>query len=371
MKQLSIRSLCVRNLRNLLQVDIEPCAGINVVVGDNGQGKTSLLEAAYAVATTRSFRTLRSRELISHGADACSVRAEVIKAGVPGELLFSISQTRRLLKVDQEKTPSLMEYVLCLPVVVFHAGELELSAGRAHARRRLLDRVALFVDWRSHEHKMAHQRAMKARQKLLRTESASVAAIEAYEELMATHGVALAQHRREVSGELIETAQKVVVELGGGNIELRAQFVSTDLESKGEVVEKLRACRRVDTRRNYASTGPHRDDLVLEIGGRPARLVASQGQHRLITLGLKVAEMTCIAASVGFDPVLLLDDVSSELDAERTKALFGLLGSRGNQVFVTTARPEMVLDLSAAVAETRVYRMVQGRAELAEKSPGA
>ena len=124
--------------------------------------------------------------------------------------------------------------------------------------------------------------------------------------------------------------------------------------------DELARARVRDAKRTSPCFGPHRDELVLELGCRSARVVASQGQHRLLTLALKFAELNCVAEATGIEPLLLLDDVSSELDAGHTEALFGLLGSRTNQVFVTTTRPGMLLQWQGWRGAVRVFEVAGG-----------
>lgn len=360
MRSLSFSRLSVRDLRILRLVDLEPCPGINIVAGDNGQGKTSLLEAIYLVATSRSFRTHKLRECIAHGAPACSVRASLIEDGETREQFVAVSTSERVLKLDGVKPTGVAAYATRTPVVVFHPGEVGLTAGPASGRRTLLDRVALFLDPRSYEHLVAYQRALKSRNRLLAVEGPSAAALDPYEELLARHGSRLTIARRRAAAALVEALLEAMKPLAPATLHIAATWSAGGSEEEAEMLERLRAGRPRDARRSSPSFGPHLDDVVLEIDGRVARIVASQGQHRLLTLALKIAETSCIAAATGVHPVLLLDDVSSELDAERTDALFGFLAQRKNQVFVTTTRPEMVARLRSDAPDTMVLEVVGG-----------
>jgi len=360
LRSLSVSRLSVRDLRILRQVDVEPCPGINIVAGANGQGKTSLLEAIYLVATSRSFRTHKLRECIAHGASACSVRASLSEDGEPREQFVAVSPTERVLKLDGSKPAGVAAYATRTPVVVFHPGEVGLTAGPASGRRTLLDRVALFLDPRSYEHLVAYQRALKTRNRLLAVEGPTASALDPYEELLARHGSSLTTARRNAAGALIEALLQAMEPLAPASLHIAASWSPGGSEDEAEMLARLRAGRPRDARRSSPSFGPHLDDVVLEIEGRPARIVASQGQHRLLTLALKIAETTCIASATGVHPVLLLDDVSSELDAERTDALFGFLARRNNQVFVTTTRPELVARLRSDAPDTIVFEVHGG-----------
>lgn len=356
-----VRRIEVRDVRNLEAVDLDLSPSTNVVCGDNGQGKTSLLEAIYWVATTRSFRTHRLRELIRHGTDGCSARAVVSDALGGREQLVGLARTQRIVRVDGQKPASIAQYAVRTPVVVFHPGELNLTMGPASGRRTLMDRVALFTDPQSHAVHQAYTQAMRARQRLLQLEGTDSTGLEAYEQLMAVNGVELSHHRSRVVERLIDATRTAFDQVAPEAIRLRARYVPGGSMVREEAARRLFELRRQDSRRSWAGFGPHRDDLVFEINGRSMRTDASQGQHRLLTLSLKIAEMACVGEASGTHPLLLLDDVSSELDASRTDAFFDLLGQRRDQVFLTTTRPEMLPVYERRMGVAKVFKVASGR----------
>jgi DNA replication and repair protein RecF len=363
LSSLALCALAVRSLRNLRQVDFEPSAGVNLICGDNGQGKTTLLESIYLVATSRSFRTRRLREMISHGQAACSVRATLQRAQVVREQFVAVGVSQRVLKADGQKVSNVAHYAVCTPVVAFHPAELQLTVGPASARRTLMDRVALYLDPASYEHAVAYQRAMGARTRLLQS-GPDNRALEAYEQLMALHGVRLTSARRVACDALLSGALDALQQLAPDTLQLAGRYIAAGGEDQEQALQQLRAGRERDARRSCPGFGPHRDELRLEIDGRPARIVASQGQHRVLTLALKLAELRCITQATGVEPLLLLDDVSSELDESRTEALFKLLAAANNQVFVTTTRPEILLNRTQWSDGMRVFEMRGGAVRL-------
>lgn len=363
---IAIRRLEVRDLRNLESVDLEPSPSTNVLFGDNGQGKTSLLEAVYLVATTRSFRTHRLRELIRHGAAGGSVRARISDPLGAREQLVGLASGQRMVRLDGQKQSSLAQYAVRTPVVVFHPGELTLTMGPASGRRTLIDRVALFTDPQSYAALQAYTRAMKSRQRLLQIEGPRAPGVDAYERLMVVHGVALTRHRRDAIDRLVVAGREAFEQIAPSSLRMSARYEPGGTELESEAAERLFVNRERDGRRAGADFGPHRDELVLELNERRVRSDASQGQHRLLTLSLKIAEMVCIGAASGTNPLLLLDDVSSELDAERTDAFFGLLGRRTDQVFLTTTRPEMLPVFERTMGGARVFEVASGRVSACE-----
>ncbi len=333
----------VRDVRNLERVDFEPSRRLTLLTGPNGQGKTSVLEAIYLAATSKSFRTPRLDELVRHGATGGRVRA-IFREGssaVGREQSVALEGSRRAVKLDGKRPPSLGHFAVRSPVVCFHARELELTAGPAAARRLLLDRLSLFVDPLSADDRARYQKALRARQRALERRGPGGADVAAFEALCARHGAALTRARRRAAGGLVGWLGPALERLAPG-LEIEAAYEPGGSGDEAEAAAALLARRGTDQVRGAAGYGPHRDELGLRLGGRPLRAVASQGQHRAVTLGLKVAELWALGAARGLWPVLLLDDLSSELDEEKTRALLVLLHETGGQIFVTTTRPGLL-----------------------------
>lgn len=339
---LRFASVSIRNLRNLAHVDLALAPRLTVIAGDNGQGKTSILEAIYLAATTRSFRTSRLREIVSHGSSAGSIKALVEDGTEAREQIVGLDGTTRRVLLSGKRPPNLASYAVKSPVVVFHPGETTLSSGPAAGRRTLLDRVALFVDATSMDHQARYSAASRSRQSALRMRGTAAADLDAFEHLMALHGAALALARREAASRLIEHVMPAFARITREERVVALRYEPGGPEDRELLEAALREHRERDLHRGSPSYGPHRDDLAIELGGFGARADASQGEHRAITLALKLAELACIAEARGIYPVLLLDDVSSELDAGRTAAFFEVLLETPGQIVLTTTRPELI-----------------------------
>lgn len=392
---LRLDELWVRDVRNLERVDLAPAPRVNVIAGNNGQGKTSLLEAVYLVATSRSFRTATLAEVGRHGTEAASVRARFVEAPVsgaedptdataeawrsaPGQLLrreqvVGLAAGRTTLRIDGNRPRSMAEFAVRSPVVAFHPDELELSSGPAARRRTLLDRLALFVDPQSADHRARYAKALRARQQLLKVgrgaplahgaadgSASGGADVEAFEALCATHGAALTRARARASQMIAAELVPIFASIAAPGLRLEAAYRPGGSSDESAARDELARHRARDRHRPSAGFGPHRDDLHLELDGHPARVVASQGQHRALTLALKAAETACIASVRGVEPIQLLDDVSSELDAERTRALFEFLASRRGQLFLTTTRPDLIVTPGIDPSERRDFVVDHG-----------
>lgn len=355
MRPLFVERLSVRSFRNVESADLELSPSFNVIAGDNGHGKTNLLEALYVLGTSKSFRASRLRECVRFGDASASVRGVVREDGLARGQSVGLSAGVRAVKIDEKRPPSLAAYAVRTPVVVFHPAELVLSTGPGSERRRLLDRVSLYFDPAALESLDAYGRAMKARQRVLERVGPSARELDAYEELLVSHGRAVTAQRAMAAEALVPAASHAFVQIAAPGLALVARYEPSCPSADEDYRRALFDQRERDARRGSATVGPHRDELALEISGRAVRGVASQGQHRAVTLALKSAEIEVVGRARGARPILLLDDVSSELDRDRTAALFAFLSEQRGQVVLTTTRPS-ILELP----ERRAFLVKEG-----------
>lgn len=342
MRPLHVALLQVRSFRNLASVDVELGERFNVVSGDNGQGKTNLLEALYVAATSKSFRTSKMNELVGFGAELASVRATVREEGDARVQSVGLKPGARLVRIDDKRPPSLAAYAVRTPVVVFHPGEITLSQGSSGERRKLLDRTSLYLSPQSMVELESYSRAIKERQRALETRGVNASDLGDWETLAVRHGLAVMEHRARSAERVAARAIEAFARIGAPGLVLTVVYAPSAPREEGAFLDALASKRPADLRRGSASVGPHRDELALALDGHLVRGVASQGQHRAITLSLKSAEIEVVGEARGVRPILLLDDVSSELDRARTAALFAFLRDQRGQVFLTTTRPELI-----------------------------
>ena len=361
MRPLSVRSLGARGLRNLGALDLEFGPGFNVFSGDNGHGKTNLLEAIYVALTSKSFRSTKMTELLAFGGEVGSVRAAIEEDGQSRVQSVGIKAGSRVVRIDDKRPPTLAAYAVRSPCVVFHPGEIALSMGTSRERRRLVDRLALYLFPESYAESDNYARALKERQRALETRGVRASDLGEWEELVVRHGVRVMEWRRRCVSDLSVAAESAFVKIAAPHLQLHVAYAPSAPEDAEAFRRELESRRAQDLRRGGASMGPHRDDIALAIDGHPVRGVASQGQHRAVVLSLKSAEIEVIGRARGAQPILLLDDVSSELDRDRTEALFRFLDDHHGQVFLTTTRPEIIHTPHADGAEGRFdFRVFQG-----------
>jgi DNA replication and repair protein RecF len=350
-RALRVARLQVRSFRNLDDVDVELGERFNVISGNNGQGKTNLLEAVYVLGTSKSFRSSKLTDVVAFERDIASVRGRVVEDSEARTQSVGIRAGSRQVRIEDKRPPTLAAYAVRTPMVVFHPAELSLSMGGGSERRRLLDRTSLYVEPAAMEELDSYTRALRARQRILETRGVGAQDLAEWEALCVRHGLAVMAQRGRAAELLSVRAREAFERIAARDLSLRVTYAPGAPVEEGAYVAELERRRASDGRRGSATVGPHRDELTLEISGHPVRGIASQGQHRAVTLALKSAEIEVIGAARGLRPILLLDDVSSELDRDRTLALFSFLRDQEGQVILTTTRRELIDTGTAAARE--------------------
>jgi DNA replication and repair protein RecF len=341
-----VKRIGLRDFRNYEAAEVELADGLTVVAGANGAGKTNLLEALYFGCTGRSPRTSNERELVRRGGEGVA-RVVLDLSADDGEHRIEVGfqpGEAKHLRVDDSPVDSLSGVVVRPLVSVFLPERLELVKGAPASRRAHLDQVVAAL-WPSRaETRSAYSRALAQRNALvarIRAGSASPAALDAWDAELASHGMRLMADRAEAVDGLRPLFADLSEQLGlPGSAELRYRPRSAATDADGLAAE-LAERRTADMERGFTAHGPHRDELQLLLGGASLRAYGSQGQQRAALLALLFAERTLLAERRARQPLMLLDDVMSELDAERRELLAGLLRS-GGQAVITTTEPDHV-----------------------------
>ena len=340
-----VTRLQLRDFRNYEGAELELAPGLTVVAGPNGAGKSNLLEAIYFGCTGRSPRTSNEREMVRRGG---SVARVVVDTGDGDgahriEVGFEPGEAKRL-RVDGSAVESLSAVRERPLVSVFLPERLELVKGAPAARRAHLDQLVAALWPARAETRAAYSRALAQRNALLgriRAGMSGPAALDAWDVELARHGVRLMADRGEAVDGLRSPFAELAARLGlPAAAELRYRPRSEATDEKGLTAE-LGERRTADLERGFTAHGPHRDELQLLLDGVALRSYGSQGQQRTALLALLFAERELLAERRGRPPLMLLDDVMSELDVERRELLAGLLRS-GGQAVVTATEPEHV-----------------------------
>jgi DNA replication and repair protein RecF len=352
----ALTSVTLRDFRGYRAAEISLGRSITVVCGPNGAGKTNLLESVYFGATARSCRTGNDREVIRFGAGTTRVvlRTEDEDGGHEFAVGFSPGEPKRMT-ADGAPVERLLDAPGRPLVSVFLPDRLDLVKGVPAARRAHLDQfVAALWPSRSAARRafaatLGQRNALLAR---LRAGHGSVAMLDTWDLQLARHALALMADRREAVEQLAPAFAGMCERLGLDGEPTLSYRPRSRATREEDLIEELRARRDADLERGYSGHGPHRDDLGLSRGGRELRTYGSQGQQRIGLLGLLLAEREVLGQARSEPPVMLLDDVMSELDPQRRDALVEVLRDAGGQSLITTTELEHVPGAAAGEMTT-------------------
>lgn len=372
-----LRKATYYDFRNLsLTVELGP--GFNVFTGSNGQGKTNLLEGIYVTCFGKGFRPGKLSHLIRHGAAGCRVNLEVVEQEVVTELGLLMQGHDKNHSVAGKERCSLNEVAQSLRLVFFGPDDLALVKGAPALRREFLDR-AIWVHYPPYVDLMKrYLQHMKERNRIHKELREGVShpreLLPAVEEEMVRQGSLVISYRLKYLRELVPEAVSLVREHTADRLELASRYQCSlptesqqmdvlPVEAKELIplyLAALERTREADRLAATTSVGPHVDDLELELQGKPARFFGSQGEQRAVAVCLKLAQLALWTQRFRVKPVLLLDDVSSELDEARTTLLMKTIASWGIQTLLTTTSPPVVLLGDPAV---RLFKVEAGQVQ--------
>ena len=349
----------LKDFRSYTHGGFEPCDRVNVLLGDNGMGKTNVLEAVYLTCTGRSHRTRQDRELVRWGAEtaAVKIRTERRDGGHDVEIRIPAAGKRRILVAGQEVSRS-GELLGHVTGVLFSPEDLRTVKDGPAERRRFIDMALSQLRPAYYYAMQRYNRALKQRGEVLRVAAASpsmLATLDSWDEQLVLSGLELMRHRQEYVDMLNAEAGKGHRDITGDGERLEISYrPSLRADGRGEFLKALYEARENDLRRMTTSVGPHRDDVAVLVNGRDVRAFGSQGQQRTAALAMRLAELEVMRRELDEWPVLMLDDVMSELDPGRRRRLLDRL--RGIQTLVTCTDPD---DLAGAEVGA-LYRVGQG-----------
>lgn len=326
--------------------------------GHNGAGKTNVLEALYLVGTLRSFRSADLGPLVRHGQAEARVEVRGLdpRVGITSRLVVQLSRTdratRRLAQADGKTIRSGLDFYGRLRAILFTPEDLGVLRGSPTGRRQFLDRV-LFSRERTHiSDTQDYEKLLRSRNRVLRDEEGTP---RTRDDLLASYEVGLA----EVGGRIWTRRERLLTDLhtrfvaafagihGADDLPATVRYLSKVGPLGGRLAqdvlaEALRERRGHDIARGTTTVGPHRDDFDMQLATQSASVYASQGQARALILAFKIAELQAARELTGVAPLLLLDDVSSELDPERSAQLFAALVREAGQCVLTTTAPHFI-----------------------------
>jgi len=332
---------------------VVPDPGVNVFVGDNGSGKTSLLEAVGYLAALTSFRRSPDASLVRQGAERTVVRGGFV--GTMGETVVELeipATGRRRVLLNGKRITGRAAVAATVALVAFLPDDLDLVKRGPSYRREYVDDAAAQAWPTAAVEQTDYERVLRQRNALLRRDGrrADTETLDVLDEGLSRLGAAVLARRLAIVELLAPAVSELYADLGDHPEDVAWEYLSSGIgrltgtptaaELAPSLHEAVSAARHADLDRRTTTVGPHRDDIMVSLGGRDARTRASQGEQRSIALGMRMASYSVLTERRGATPVLLLDDVFSELDADRGRRFVAHLPA--GQVFVTSARSEEV-----------------------------
>lgn len=325
-----VESLQVKDYRNAAARTVKLMKARNAFVGANARGKTNLLEAVYFAGVGRSFRTPRDRELIKNDCDRAFITVTAKRDGVTEKVEIVIDRAvNKRVAINGLPITRMSELMGVCPVVLFCPDGLKIVKDAPADRRRFMDISLCQVSKAYFSALSQYDKILQSRNKLLKSGGANDNTLAPWDELLADVGAKIVKSRRGYIKKLSPIAAERHAFLSGGKETLSLDYEGASGETveevKASLLKKFIADRESDYRLKYTHSGPHKDDIKISVDGVDLRAYGSQGQQRTAALSMKLAETELLSASLGTYPILLLDDVFSELDAVRRNRLLSAL----------------------------------------------
>jgi DNA replication and repair protein RecF len=354
-----LQHVWLNDFRSYPSLDVELPAGLTALLGRNGQGKSNVLEAVAYLATLESFRGAPADALVRRGASSAVVRGQVLVDGREQLIEAEINPAgRNRVQVNRQRLQRTRDLVEALRVTVFAPDDLELLKGGPAVRRSYLDKALVLERPAVDSVRSDFEKALRQRNALLkqckgRLDEAAGLTLDVWDLKLAQAGEELTRLRRDLADRLSPVTTRAYRDVAGETSEVRLVYVS-EWHQRG-LAAALVDSRADDVRRGTTLVGPHRDDLLVLLNDMPSRTHASQGEQRSLALGLRLGVHRLVTSRMGVPPVLLLDDVFSELDPERSVALLAALPQ--GQTLLSSATelpPGAVADLTLDVTTGRL-----------------
>lgn len=343
-----IQSLRLSSFRNYEQESAELSSNHNLLIGANGEGKSNFLEAIHLLSTTRSFRRSKDREMVKFGASSANVCAATVSFSV--ELTIP-AHGRRVARINEALVPKVSDLIGRLPSVCFSTCDMQIVRGEPADRRRYLDielsqiRPRYLESFASYRTALMHRNALL---KAIRAEGQSQTSLGVWNDKLAEAGETIRDLRMEFVAELGPIANEFHALLTNGRETVRLEYEPGSGFARLPIRDQLQASLSADLAAGHTTVGPHRDDLKIEVGGYDARSFASQGQQRTAVLAVKLAQVEYWKRFHKTIPILLLDDIFSDLDSQRREQVLEVSGAMGQVIITATDIHAVEAEINAA-----------------------
>ena len=317
-----VKKIELKNFRNYKNQKLELNKNVNVLYGENAQGKTNIIESIFLCSMGKSFRAKKDKEMIKLDEDSCSVEVEYEKSDREGKIKIEIGNKKNIF-VNDIKIKRLSELLGKINIVIFTPDDIEIIKGGPDQRRKFLD-IMISQLRPNYIHILSlYQKTIEQRNnylKQIKEEQKDENLLEIWDEKLAEYAIKICEYRKEFIEKLKPKMEKLHKEITNNKEEIKIEYVTECLDKK-IYLDLLKERRKLDILKGFTTKGVHRDDFVIYINGRQLNVYGSQGQQRTSILTLKLAELNLIYDEIGEYPILLLDDFMSELDKSRRESL--------------------------------------------------
>lgn len=337
---MTVTELKCRGFRNLEDVTLSPCGEVNIIYGENAQGKTNLAEAIWLFGGLKSFRGAKDSELIAHGKEFAKLELKFTNSVRENTAAITVSNKRSAV-LNGVKLPGASALIGKFSVVVFAPSFLSIIENGPSERRRFMDTAVCQLRPAMAGPVAEYARVLRQRNSLLKDvalNSALLDLLDVLDEKLVRAGETIAAARKDYLSVLAPAAGEIYAGLSSGREHIGLSYLS---KYGGDLAAALKAARREDILNKATTVGPHRDDIEITLNGESVRAFGSQGQKRSCAVALKLTEAEILNDATGEQPVILLDDVMSELDVSRQDFILNHIKNR--QVFITCCEPGTLL----------------------------
>ncbi len=357
MKSVYVTKLFAHDFRNLKQLELTPHRQLNVFYGQNGQGKTNLLEAIAFAVSLKGIRTVKhSADLIAFGQPQAAIRAGFGDAE-PFSVEIDIEGKGKRVRMNQKAIRDSSSLHSRAALVTFVPDDLLIALGSASHRRRALDQLTFGLFPAHASIYRQYEKALVERNQILRSPMFNMDVLQSFTQVLVDIGLAVVELRARAMQIWLPLFAKVLSQITCDTIVSEMSYACS-AATKDAFLSRLEQLRGEERARKTTLCGPHLDDIYISLGGHPARAIASRGQARAIVLALKLAHLHAIANERQLSPILLLDDVAGELDESNARHLLSTVNRLQAQTFVTTTHLEA---LPFSLSEHQSFRMENGQ----------
>ncbi|OIP83829.1 MAG: DNA recombination protein RecF [Porphyromonadaceae bacterium CG2_30_38_12] len=357
-----INSLSLLNYKNIAEAELTFSPKINCFIGDNGMGKTNVLDALYFLSFCKSYSNSIDSQNITHEADFFMIRGNYILNSQPEEIYCGMKRKqKKQFKRNKKEYDKLSDHIGLIPLVFISPDDLYLISEGSEERRKFIDGVISQCNHAYLQQLISYNTALKQRNALLKSDQAvDFTLFEIWEELMVKHGTFIFEERKRFLEEFVPVFRDIYHKISGGN-EL-IDLVYSSQHASNEIVKLMAQHRERDKILGYSTQGIHKDELEMLLDGFPIKRVGSQGQNKTYLVSLKFAQYFFLQRAHQLSPILLLDDIFDKLDANRVQKIIEIVsGKNFGQIFITdTNREHLDTILAGLQSESKIFTVVNG-----------